>query len=87
MGQQGQHNIEAAFALACVVLLNWVLAHLATSWVMPSEVQSAVQTIVSITTSYFVSWRAARNELESKLALARIAAAQPPGTAATLAAL
>lgn len=37
------NTIENAVALAIVVIADWLLAHLATSWVMPSEVQSSVQ--------------------------------------------
>lgn len=46
---------EQALALACVVIINWLIAHLATSWVMPPEVQSAVQSTVTILISYWLS--------------------------------
>lgn len=44
----GNHTGSVA-ALALVVIINWLIAHLATDWVMPPEVQSAVQTLISVT--------------------------------------
>lgn len=49
---------EQALALACVVILNWLIAHLATSWAMPPEVQSAVQSVITIGIGYYLSTRA-----------------------------
>lgn len=43
----GQH-IENATALAAVVVINWLLAHLATDWVMPAEVANALQSLVIV---------------------------------------
>lgn len=51
---------EQAFALALVVIINWVLAHLMTDWAMPPEVQSSLQSIITITIGFFLD-RAARN--------------------------
>lgn len=42
------HATANLLAFATVVELNWVIAHVATSWAMPSEVQSAVQTSITI---------------------------------------
>lgn len=41
-------STENAIALAMVVLANWFLAHLATDWVMPSEVQSSLQGLLVV---------------------------------------
>ena len=46
---------EQALALSFVVILNWFIAHLVTSWTLPPEVQSAVQSIVTIGISYWLS--------------------------------
>lgn len=46
---------EQALALSLVVILNWLLAHLVTSWAMPPEVQSAVQSIITIGIGYVLS--------------------------------
>lgn len=46
---------ENTLALAIVVILNWLMAHLATSWAMPSEVQSALQSIITISIAYYLS--------------------------------
>lgn len=35
-------------ALGVVVILNWIIAHLANSWTMPPEVQSALQTLLAV---------------------------------------
>ncbi len=37
---------ENATALAAVVMANWILAHVATDWVMPQEVSGAAQAII-----------------------------------------
>lgn len=39
-------SAENAIALGLVVLANWLLAHLATSWAMPPEVQSSLQAMI-----------------------------------------
>ena len=41
-------NTEDIVALSLVVLANWLIAHLATSWVLPPEVSSAVQTLIVV---------------------------------------
>lgn len=47
------NNTENAIALGVVVVANWLLSHVATSWVMPPEVQSSVQaTIIAIFGAY-----------------------------------
>lgn len=43
------HQIAQGLAVALVVILNWVLAHEANAWTMPSEVQSAFQFILGLT--------------------------------------
>lgn len=54
--QQGSTN---TFALALVVLINWMLAHLETDWAMPPEVQSSLQAIIAIVVTWIVTkgWR------------------------------
>ncbi len=37
---------ENATAYGAVVLANWILAHVATNWVMPQEVSGAAQAII-----------------------------------------
>ena len=34
-------------AVAVVIIGNWILAHVATEWVMPAEVQSAFQGLIT----------------------------------------
>ena len=63
----GQVSGTNAFALAVVVFVNWIIAHLATEWTMPPEVQSAVQTIVTIVTSYWVAKAQQRQENRLKM--------------------
>lgn len=46
---------ENSLALALVVVINWMLAHLFTQWVMPSEVQSALQTVITILIAWFIT--------------------------------
>lgn len=41
-------STEDIVALAFMVILNWFMAHLMTSWVLPPEVQSAFQTIITV---------------------------------------
>lgn len=41
-------HVQNIVAFAFVVIANWILAHLANSWVMPSEVQSAFQTLIGV---------------------------------------
>lgn len=43
------------FAMALVIFINWIIAHDANAWVMPPEVQSAVQAIIAIVTGYLVA--------------------------------
>ena len=59
-GPQGVTHTGSVVALALVVILNWFLSHLATSWAMPPEVQSAVQTLISIAVTAWLGWLAAR---------------------------
>lgn len=40
------NTTENAVALACVVILNWLLTHLCTTWAMPPEVQSSLQALI-----------------------------------------
>ncbi len=40
------NTTENAVALAIVVILNWLLTHLATTWAMPPEVQSSLQALI-----------------------------------------
>lgn len=42
-----QSHLPNGLALALMVMVNWVLAHLATNWVMPPEVSSAAQSIIT----------------------------------------
>ena len=44
--QLPSNSSENALALALMVIANWLMAHLVTDWVMPSEVQSACQTLL-----------------------------------------
>lgn len=41
-------HAENATALAVVVVVNWLLAHLANEWVMPAEVANALQSLVIV---------------------------------------
>ncbi len=55
-----QTHTGSVVALALVVIINWLIAHLETSWAMPPEVQSAVQTLISVSLTAFLAWLAQR---------------------------
>jgi hypothetical protein len=53
-------STEDIVALALVVIENWLLAHLLPSWVLPSEVQSAEQTLITVGVAWWLSRAAAK---------------------------
>ena len=55
-----QRANEQATALALVVIFNWLLSHDATSWVMPPEVQSSLQSLISFVYGSYLDWRGRR---------------------------
>jgi uncharacterized protein YggT (Ycf19 family) len=74
--QTAASNTANATAMAFVIWVNWLLAHLATSWVMPSEVESAVQALLVALLSEYLATR--RNRIEAgAAATAQKALAQP----------
>ena len=52
-------STEDIVALALMVILNWLLAHLLTNWVLPPEVQSAFQTLITVA---IAAWLNAHHE-------------------------
>jgi hypothetical protein len=70
-----QKTNEQALALALVVILNWLLAHLATNWTMPPEVANAAQSVITIVVAYLITPKA-------PAAPTQIIAPPPPATAA-----
>jgi hypothetical protein len=56
----GVRSTEDIVALALVVIENWLLAHLLPSWVLPSEVQSAEQTLITVGVAWWLSRAAAK---------------------------
>lgn len=77
-----QGTNENATALAAVVILNWFISHLATSWVMPPEVQSSLQSIIQFTYGSWLQGRAQRAQ-EAKDAATRALAAGDPRVSTT----
>jgi hypothetical protein len=47
-------STEDVVALSLMVILNWLLAHIATSWVLPPEVQSATQTLLTVCIAMYI---------------------------------
>lgn len=41
-------------AVAIVIIANWIIAHVATEWVMPTEVQAAFQGLITFAGGMFV---------------------------------
>lgn len=73
-------NSAHAAALAIVVILNWLLAHLATDWAMPPEVQSALQALISIGLMRALAPRAESPAVEPPPSPLPTAAPAPPPT-------
>lgn len=53
---------ENAAAVAVVIIANWLISHLANSWAMPSEVQSAAQALIVVSLGgwFKARWTAAQ---------------------------
>lgn len=69
------NTTENAVALGLVVIANWLLAHLATNWAMPSEVQSSLQTLIIALLGYWLKKRATRGQSSATVTVGT----QPPG--------
>lgn len=74
-----KQNNEQVLAMSIVIIFNWLIAHLATSWALPPEVQSAVQSSLVIII-YWYARLTEQRELTKQLALARAAGWNPPIT-------
>lgn len=68
---------ENTLALAFVVFVNWLLAHLATDWTMPSEVESSLQAGITVLLGAHFQWRDAR-KTKAEETNQRLLAEQPP---------
>jgi hypothetical protein len=49
-------------AVAVVIIVNWILAHVANDWVLPQEVQSAVQALITVWLGWWLAKRAEAKE-------------------------
>jgi hypothetical protein len=68
---------EQTLAMAFVIFLNWMISHLANSWVMPSEVESAVQSCLVIIIAWYVQ-QGQQRELRKQLDMAKALGWMPP---------
>lgn len=68
---------ENTLALALVVFVNWLLAHLANDWTMPAEVESSVQAGVTVLLGAHFQWREAR-KAQAEAINQQVMAADPP---------
>lgn len=80
------NSSENALALAIMVIGNWIIAHLVTDWVMPTEVQSSAQTLlVAFLGTHFDGKRRAlvAQDQAAQRVLAAVAGGDSGGTGAS----
>lgn len=79
--QPKRQTSEQALAMAFVIIINWLISHLATSWQLPPEVQSAVQSCFVIVIGWYASL-VEKREMAKQLTMARSLGWSPPQTTA-----
>lgn len=67
-------NTGNVTAMSVVIIINWLLAHLETSWVMPPEVASAAQALIVWLVS---EWSVGRRNRQNTAAIAQTVLAAP----------